>query len=74
MQPDNPIYLAVKWLSFISPVIIIFLCLYFLFHSIVISAIGTIILTGIGVACLTYYVYKSQGYNKEILKALRKYK
>lgn len=74
MQPDNPVRIAIKYLTFIAPILIIFLCTYFLVHNVEFALIVTVIGVLLLVFGLTYYVYHSPKFNETILKEMKKNK
>jgi ABC-type protease/lipase transport system fused ATPase/permease subunit len=76
MHPDNPLRIAIKYLSFIAPPIILFLCFYFLFHNIEAAIILTVIIMIIFVFALAWHVSNQPQYEELIKKTERnaKYK
>jgi F0F1-type ATP synthase assembly protein I len=66
MHPNNPVRIAIKYLTFIAPVVVVFLSAYFLFHNIDTAIKTTIIIVVIGVILLAGYVSRSKSYAAEI--------
>jgi lipopolysaccharide export system protein LptC len=76
MHPDNPLRIAIKYLTFISLPVILFLCFYFLFHNVEQAIVLTMIILTLGVVALAWYVSNKPQYEERIRKAERnaKYK
>jgi len=74
MHPNNPVRIAIKYLTFIAPVVVVFLSAYFLFHNIDTAIKTTIIIIVIGVILLAGYISKSGKFERAIQAKLKQYK
>jgi positive regulator of sigma E activity len=74
MHPNNPVRIAIKYLTFIAPVVVVFLSAYFLFHNAIFAGTITIIIVVIGLIALSYYISKSGKFDRAIQAKLTRYK
>ena len=66
MHPDNPLRIAIKYLTFITPPVILMIVGFVLFHSLMLAVTFTLIVGTIGLIGLAYWVSSRGEYTEEI--------
>ena len=71
-MPDKTRYTIIKYLTFISPIVILMAIGLILFHTLMLAVTFTVIVGTLGLIGLAFYVRRK--YSKEVKKTYEKYR